>query len=244
MTDKRTEKSPPLFRQARDVMAARIRTRVWPPGMFIPGEGQIAKELLLNAESVRRALTLLESEKLIRRTNGGGVLVCEHNEAAPKLTRFRAPDGTELPVSSTRILESNLGRAREPEMRALGLEPGSEVVRVVRLRSVGTSPIMLDESTYPIRHFNGLNGCAETPYHNSGVAQIRGHKIGEIREFVSSDVAGLEVASKLCLAQGQPLLKVERIFVSETSIPLEWWVAACDTRQYQYVTGILERNSL
>lgn len=67
----------PLYRQLADLLTARIRNRVYAPGVRIASEHQLAAEYGLGRPTIRQAIDLLARKGLVVRRRGSGTYVCE-----------------------------------------------------------------------------------------------------------------------------------------------------------------------
>jgi DNA-binding transcriptional regulator YhcF (GntR family) len=64
-----------IYQQLRDILAARIATGEWKPGTVLPSEADLAREFGESAGTTRKALKLLEAERLLTRRQGRGTIV-------------------------------------------------------------------------------------------------------------------------------------------------------------------------
>ena len=62
----------PLYLQLRDALAERISSGNWRPGAIIPSESDLAREFGVSPGTMRKALDLLESERVLIRRQGRG----------------------------------------------------------------------------------------------------------------------------------------------------------------------------
>ena len=67
--------SRPLYLQARDAVAKRIAAGEWKPGAVLPNEADLAQEFSVSPGTMRKALDLLKSERLLIRRQGRGTFV-------------------------------------------------------------------------------------------------------------------------------------------------------------------------
>jgi GntR family transcriptional regulator len=65
----------PLYLQLRDALAERIAQGEWRPGSAIPNESDLAREFGVSAGTMRKALDLMEAERLLTRRQGRGTFV-------------------------------------------------------------------------------------------------------------------------------------------------------------------------
>jgi DNA-binding GntR family transcriptional regulator len=73
-----------------DVLRARIRAGIYPPGTLLPSERTLAAEFGVVRNTLRRALTDLDREDLVETVPGRGRLVrAEHADPAGTRLRYR-----------------------------------------------------------------------------------------------------------------------------------------------------------
>jgi len=64
----------PLYLQVRDALGERIAGGEWKPSTAIPNEGDLARQFGVSPGTMRKALDLLEAERLLTRRQGRGNL--------------------------------------------------------------------------------------------------------------------------------------------------------------------------
>jgi GntR family transcriptional regulator len=81
----------PLYTQVRNLLAQRIARGVWSPGSMLPNEGELARELGVSPGTVRKALDVLESDRLVLRRQGRGTSVVDlaTGEVAARFSNLR-----------------------------------------------------------------------------------------------------------------------------------------------------------
>src|SRR6266487_1979738 len=121
----------PLYLQLRDALAGRIAGGEWKPGSAIPNESDLAREFGVSAGTMRKALDLMEAERLLTRRQGRGTFVNDQSsdELAARFSNIRGPDGKRVcgQVASAEIAH---GPANEMECTRLRLAPEDRVYRV------------------------------------------------------------------------------------------------------------------
>src|SRR5919109_3395801 len=99
----------PLYLQLRDALAERIANGEWKPGSAIPNESDLAREFGVSAGTMRKALDLMESERLLTRRQGRGTFVNDQSsdELAARFSNLRAADGKRVcgQIKSADIIE-------------------------------------------------------------------------------------------------------------------------------------------
>ena len=85
----------PLYMQLHDALTERVATGQWRPGTTLPNEGDLAREFGVSAGTMRKALDLMEAERLVTRRQGRGTFVNDQtaDESAARFCNIRALDG-------------------------------------------------------------------------------------------------------------------------------------------------------
>ena len=85
----------PLYLQVRDALAARIAMGEWKPNAAIPNEGDLAREFGVSSGTMRKALDLMEGERLLTRRQGRGTFVNDQSsdELSVRYSNIRTADG-------------------------------------------------------------------------------------------------------------------------------------------------------
>src|SRR5690606_30748158 len=68
----------PLYLQVRDVLVQRIVVGHWKPGAPLPNETHLAQQLGISSGTVRKALDLMEVERIVTRRQGRGTFVNDY----------------------------------------------------------------------------------------------------------------------------------------------------------------------
>src|SRR3990170_2132795 len=125
----------PVYLQLRDALAERIAKGQSKPGIAIPNESDLAREFGVSSGTMRKALDLLESERLVTRRQGRGTFVNDQSagELAHRFMNICGPDGERL-IGEVASVEVTAAAANEMECERLGLRAGDRVYRIRRVR--------------------------------------------------------------------------------------------------------------
>lgn len=218
----------PLYLQVRDALAARIATAEWRPGTTIPNEGDLAREFGVSSGTMRKALDLLESERLLTRRQGRGTFVNDQasEELAVRYSNIRAQDGVHI-SGDIQVLDVSESAASEMECSRLRIRPHERVCRIRRLRLWQGKPFMSEHVSMPAALFPGLAGRSELPHRIVALAQELGILLGKGEERISIGTASEETAAALRLAPGTPVLVLDRLIHTLDGEPAEWRLAHC-----------------
>jgi GntR family transcriptional regulator len=194
--------------QIEDWLAGQIATGALAPGDRLPTEHDLAKWFGVSRMTLRHALAELARRGLVTRTVGrhGGTVV-----AAAKLEQ-----------DLTQVLSARSRPAGPAAAAALRLGEDDPVYEVRRIRLGDGRPIALERSLFPAARFPGmlefrldgsLYDLLETRY------GLRPHRARESLEPVT---AGVREAEALDVAEGAPLMQVERTAYARSGEPLEF----------------------
>lgn len=218
----------PLYLQVRDALAERIASGGLRPGAAIPSEGDLAREIGVSAGTVRKALHLMETDRLIVRQQGRGTFVSDlscSELAAARFTRLHGPNGARIRgcVKASRIAR---GSASPMERDRLRLCDGDEVYRIQRVWHEDAT-FLIEDATLPAELFPGLEQKGQVADQIAVLAQEYGILLGRARERVSTALPPAAVAEALGTPPTLPITVLDRVvFTFDDRCPVEWRVAS------------------
>jgi len=228
----------PLYEQIKVLLTQSLIAGEWRPGDAIPSEMELASRFKVSQGTVRKAIDELAAENILVRRQGKGTYVATHNEDGIKLRflRLTASNGKKE-VLQNELLECTRSKASAEVAALLGLKAGTAIIEVKRLLSFSGRPVIHDHIIIPAGPFKGLNATRiqekqgsmysmyETQY---GIHMIRAE------ERLKAVAATADVAAKLGLAKGAPLLSIERVSYTYGDKPMEWRHGLCVTDDHHY----------
>ena len=227
----------PLYRQIKQLIMGNLESVEWGPGDAIPSESELAGRFGVSQGTVRKAIDEMAAENLLVRQQGKGTFVATHKDpgSAFRFLRVVANDGVPQ-VSQSIPLECWRAKAGPDVARTLALEPGAPITILRRLLKLGDEPVVFDEiylssELFPdltlevVRAGESLYGLFESRY---GVCMVRAD---ERLRAVAADRVSAEL---LKVAEGSPLLLVERVTFSYAQKPVEWRRGFYSTRNHHY----------
>jgi GntR family transcriptional regulator len=188
---------------------------------------------------MRKALDLLESQRVLTRRQGRGTFINDQNSAemAQRYNKLRGPDGRPV-VSHPEVGPISEGVASELEGRRLGLEPDARVYRFTRTYFREHRAFMLDEVTVPAAAFPGLEKQREVATDVVTLAQRYGLLTGSAAERITTAPADDIRAGMLNVAPGAPLLNFDRVVFELNGLPLEWRLGYCHLASGYYLAAL------
>lgn len=232
----------PLYARAEQALRARIAAREWKPGEALPTEAALAADMGISQGTLRRALGVLEAQRLIERRQGIGTYVTEATSERALFHFFRAEalDGARItPTSRLHRLESK--PARPDEARALRLLKAGRVHRMFRQRFIGGQAAIVEEIALPQAMFPGFRLPLDVELNDElYVHYQRHHGITVIRvaEKLSAIAATTEVAGMLGRAEGAPVLHIARVAFDVMDRPVERRLSWMETGALRYAVEL------
>lgn len=199
-------------------LAASLRARItqgeWAPGTALPAESALAREQGVALGTMRQAIALLVSEELLERQHGRGTFVRAGLGGASMLRFFRFRQSDDLAqVPASRILKRRVRLASREIADALGQSAGSSVLELLRLRSLGGQPCLLE------RIWLALPACEALVQSDTAawddllypmIQRVCGVTIHKAEDALSFGLLTAGQARHLKLQPGHPCVQVDR----------------------------------
>lgn len=228
----------PLYLQVRDVLVQRIVVGHWKPGSSLPNETQLAQQLGTSVGTVRKALDLMEEERIVTRRQGRGTFVNDYASAETTFpfSMFHDADGQRISGVKRARSITRVPATAEAATR-LGVRRGDELIKVERLREHKDTVFMSEVCLLPAKFFHELPKDFGS-YRLSALAQLNAVLVGRAEERVDIALADAQLAKDLGVDKGTPLLRLDRVIYSDHEDPLEWRVAHCFMRNEHYLVRL------
>lgn len=213
------ESASPLYRQLMERLRADIAAGVYPAHSRIPSEQSLCEAYGVSRVTVRKALSELTLEGLLKRQQGKGTFV-----SAPRLQRDLRDvssfhDACRLMgcEPGARIIHAQLVPAGDRDREQLGCTD-AQVVEIVRLRLADDQPVMLETNRFPL-------SCAwltEQKLSDSLYALLQEHGLIAQRGIheISLTYATAAEARLLDTQPGSALLKLDQVIYDQHDRPL------------------------
>lgn len=215
----------PLHRQITQALRARIIDGEWAAGARLPSESALGAEFLASRITVRQALGALQQEGLIYTQQGRGSFV-SRPKAVQHVSRLRGfaeqmgADGYEV---RNRLLSLAEVPADARVAARLGVQEGSGVIEIRRLRLLNREPISV-ELTW-LQREPGLK-VARADLERRDIFVILEDdcnvELGQADLALDAVAADAELATCLKVARGAPLLRVERLTHDSAGRPVDY----------------------
>ena len=228
----------PLYQQIKALMLRSLQHAEWRPGEAIPSEIELAARFKVSQGTVRKAIDELAAENLLVRRQGKGTFVATHAEEQVQFRFLRlVPDRSDPGGMTRHLIDCKRQRAPAEVARALHLRASDPVIRVRRLLSFRGTPVVLDDIWLPAALFKGLTAerlaAHRGPMYGLFEAEF-GVRMIRAEEKIRAVAADAAAAALLALAEGAPLLSVERLSMTYGDKPVELRRGLYSTASHYY----------
>ncbi len=216
----------PLYRQIKSLILQALEAGEWRPGHAIPSEQELAVRFSVSQGTVRKAIDEMAADNLLVRKQGKGTFVASHNDPRAMFRFLRlVPDDGSIPQRESIPLECWRAKAGQEASRMLSIEPGAPIMIVRRLLKFAGKPVVVDEIYLPGEIFQGLTLEVLQSWRSSLYSLFEsrfGLRMIRADEKIRAVAADKATAEMLKVADGTPLLSVERVTYTYGDRPVEW----------------------
>ena len=194
------------------------------PGDKLPSENELQLTFDVSRITARRALEEMERNGLVSRRQGKGTYVAKRPEG-PKVATFTGSIDQLFMVGRAAVVtEADVEQVPAPHKVKIALElAGSDtsVTRIRRVLSLGGKPHTFHQNFYlqSIGQKIKMKDISVYPLLDL-VERIIGKPIIEVHQLVEATVADSDLANRLAVSFGSPLLYVERTIFAERGTPI------------------------
>ncbi|GAA5183263.1 GntR family transcriptional regulator [Niveibacterium umoris] len=232
----------PLYRQIKSLMIQALESGEWRPGQAIPSEQELAVRFQVSQGTVRKAIDELAADNLLVRRQGKGTFVASHADPRALFRFLRlTPLSGEIVALKSEPLDCWRAKAGQEAARNLSIELSAPIIIIRRVLKHESKPIVVDEIYLPGEIFGGLNIEMLRDWQGSiyGLFESRfGVRMLHAREKLRAVSADRSVAETLGVAEGAPLLSVERVAYTYGDKPVEWRRGLYSTAEHYYLNEL------
>lgn len=232
----------PLYQQIKAMILVSLQTGEWKPGDAIPSENELAARYKVSQGTVRKAIDELSSENLLIRRQGKGTFVATHHEDRVHFRFLRlVPDDGEQHYPTSKIFDCKRLRAPAEIARLLDLKIGDPAVQIIRTLFFSQEATVFEEIWLPGTTFKGLTAERLADWRGPMYALFEtefGTHMVRATECLRAVGASIEAAQALDIAQGTPLLEVERVSYTYGEKPVEVRRALYLTTKHHYLNEL------
>jgi len=218
----------PYYFQLLQLLERAIASGALVPGDKIPTEAALCEHYGVSRTVVRQALSDLDRTGLVTRHKGKGTFV-----ASPKVSEFVAQSLTSLhedlsargELLETKVLRLEVEPVSPHVAEMLQLPESERIVLLERLRFLGGEPLVVTTAHMPYSLCApildlDMSDCSLFETYEGRL----GHKLHRGTRAIESRAASAEVAARLAIPEGAPVLVVSGVTYVEDGRPIEYFV--------------------
>ena len=212
----------PLYVQLMEELETSIRNGVYKPGDKIMTEAEMAKEYGVSLITVRKAVGSLREKGLVVRKQGKGTFVTKpkYSRNMKKLQSFTEMCEQMGVKPGAQALENRLIMADKKVADRLGIEPGSNVVYISRLRLADGEPVQVEKSYFPLKYAFLLEEDLNNGSMFECLKEKAGAKVASSEKMIELCRATAEEAALMDVKKGDYLLFVKSTAYDENGEPM------------------------
>lgn len=212
----------PLYVQLMEELETSIRNGVYKPGDKIMTEAEMAKEYGVSQITVRKAVGSLMEKGLVVRKQGKGTFVTKpkYSRNMKKLQSFTEMCEQMGVKPGAQVLENRLIMADKKVADRLGIEPGSNVVYISRLRLADGEPVQVEKSYFPLKYAFLLEEDLNNGSMFECLKEKAGAKVASSEKMIELCRATAEEAALMDVKKGDYLLFVKSTAYDENGEPM------------------------
>ena len=212
----------PLYVQLMEELETSIRNGVYKPGDKIMTEAEMAKEYGVSLITVRKAVGSLMEKGLVVRKQGKGTFVTKpkYSRNMKKLQSFTEICEQMGVKPGAQVLENRLIMADKKVADRLGIEPGSNVVYISRLRLADGEPVQVEKSYFPLKYAFLLEEDLNNGSMFECLKEKAGAKVASSEKMIELCRATAEEAALMDVKKGDYLLFVKSTAYDENGEPM------------------------
>jgi GntR family transcriptional regulator len=212
-----------LHRQLFVILRDQILRGVYAPGAVIPNEEALCAQFGVSRITVRRAVSDLETHGMLEKRHGRGTFVAgrlppSRPSATLGLLESLRKTATETKVE---VLEVEITEPPADIAQQLDLVAGSKAFHAVRLRSRGSTPVMVTEAWVPEtigRNVTAMELGRRALYE---ILIDQGVEFGRVVQEITAVAANPFYATRLNSELGAPLLRLTRLLYDQAQRPVQ-----------------------
>lgn len=212
----------PLYVQLMEELETSIRNGVYKPGDKIMTEAEMAKEYGVSLITVRKAVGSLMEKGLVVRKQGKGTFITKpkYSRNMKKLQSFTEMCEQMGVKPGAQVLENRLIMADKKVADRLGIEPGSNVVYISRLRLADGEPVQVEKSYFPLKYAFLLEEDLNNGSMFECLKEKAGAKVASSEKMIELCRATAEEAALMDVKKGDYLLFVKSTAYDENGEPM------------------------
>lgn len=219
-------KSPdPLYHQLKELIKRQIGNKIWKFDEMIPSENELASTYGVSVGTVKKALSVLVEEGVLYRRQGRGTFVArpDFKRSFIRFFRYGLGEQNHGDFPESKVLNSEIIVPPKRVQKILQLKDNKRTIKITRIRSIGDTPLMLEDLFLPHHIFKGFDRVDISQQLLYPIYDEK-YKMQIIwaEENLWPKIANTEESELLGISIGDPLIAIERIAYTYGDTPIEF----------------------
>ena len=225
----------PAYKQVQNGILATIQANKLRTGDLIPSEKALAEQHKVSIGTVKKALGDLVAQGYLYRQQGRGTFVSGGFVRPDSMRIYKAFPffGDEDQEQSSLFISSTKAKGDSAFSRATGLPVGTPVFVLRRVLFSGGRRFAYITSYMHAAELPGFDTIGREEFEKSALYIILDKRYGihnlRLRELLSAVKADADVAKRLEVPVGEPVLRSDIVFKTYNDLPYEYRISYCAT---------------
>ena len=201
----------PAYLQIEAIISQQISSGALKPGDLIPSEIELSEQYTVSRMTARKAVDYLARQGIVERRRGVGTHVCSlKRDIFFELPLDRHLTSSEIASDSQTLITNRVLILRRESCdfetaQLLSIKPGSDVWYMERLRLIGGTPFVYEQTKMRLEPFDDLT---EETLNKSKYAYLetKGFLVGGSKKSLCAELPSREVRDSLGIRREEPVL--------------------------------------
>ena len=231
----------PLYQIVAESIYSQVKTGQLKANERIPSESELCREYSVGRNTVRRAISELVNEGVLRTIQGVGTFVVDNrlDKTAEYLFGFSQEMQLLDRTVSSKVLEAKIISADPFLSRRLQIQLGAEVVFLYRVRYMDEEPTAIERSYLPHELCPGI---LEYDFSSDSLYEILSTVYGKMpnhaEQVIEASLATPEVAQLLDLIPPAVVFVFHRDTYTESGLILEYVESELSGERFRFYTNL------
>ncbi len=245
------ETALPLYKKLYREIKKNIESRTWEEGEKIPSEKELCEKYNVSRITVRRSISMLESDGLIKTVKGAGSFAqkVKYDQTLSKMVSFNKTLTEKGVKGSTKVESVDSMFAGFLIGGLLNLSAEESVLKITLVGEGDGKPIVQYESYFPLSFGLKVSEKAKE-FEKKKQAfstidlykEIEGNRPNRIKQTIEATIAAESLSRTLKVKEGTAILMVTSV-IYFNEIPLEYRVACYLGSEYKFSTERTLQNT-
>lgn len=240
------ERSGTVYKQIAETLVREIEGGVWGLGEQLPAEQDLMERFKASRNTVREALRNLKDQGYIKRKQGARSVVTSAKVVNPFVNMVSAVDDINIYIQDTVsvLLGTEQVILSDKVAEAIRAKPGSRQLRILllRRRKDNDEPLCYTEAYVAPRYQDVVDSLGDSPTVYDRIEAQYGVTITHISQEIEAQRADANVASRLQVTVGSPLLVVKTFFCAADDEVVEVSISHYPEQRYRLRITLSRRD--